>query len=86
MPRQVAPDVAKPCAGRSELFLERTGEPNDERVARERAAKAVCDGCPVEVDCLDVAIANREAGAVWGGLNDQERARVARRLRRLALA
>jgi len=48
-------------------------ESNEQRHARESAAKAVCAACPVRSDCLSWAISNRERLGVWGGLNERER-------------
>ncbi|MER6304271.1 WhiB family transcriptional regulator [Kitasatospora sp. NPDC001539] len=43
--------------------------------ARERAeaAKAVCAGCRVRVECRRHALAAREPHGVWGGLTEEER-------------
>lgn len=38
-------------------------------------AKRICAGCPVRVECLTAAIANREDHGVWGGLTERERRR-----------
>lgn len=46
-------------------------------------AKAVCDVCPVQVDCLEYAIACREHDGVWGGHTERERQRIIRRRRRM---
>jgi WhiB family redox-sensing transcriptional regulator len=86
MTRTVAAGVAKPCAGKPDLFLERDGEPRADRERRERAAKSLCGECPVRGDCLEVALDGKEVGAVWGGLNDQERRELGRELRRKQLA
>jgi WhiB family redox-sensing transcriptional regulator len=48
-------------------------ERKDERLDRERAAKAICKTCPVRRDCLDYAIRIREPHGIWGGLNEIER-------------
>jgi WhiB family redox-sensing transcriptional regulator len=48
-------------------------ERKDERLARERAAKAICKSCPVRRPCLEYAIAIREPHGIWGGLNELER-------------
>jgi WhiB family redox-sensing transcriptional regulator len=45
------------------------GLPADEA---ERA-KAVCAGCPVRRECLQFALATRQAYGVWGGMTEQER-------------
>jgi WhiB family redox-sensing transcriptional regulator len=48
-------------------------ERKHERLARERRAKSVCASCPVQVQCLEHAIATDERYGVWGGLNQDER-------------
>jgi WhiB family redox-sensing transcriptional regulator len=55
-------------------------EGREEKLHRERAAKAVCAGCPVQVECLDHAVTHDERHGIWGGLTDAER----RHLRRSA--
>jgi WhiB family redox-sensing transcriptional regulator len=49
------------------------GERRRDRGARELRAKAVCDSCPVRVDCLDHAVRSGERYGVWGGLTSDER-------------
>jgi WhiB family redox-sensing transcriptional regulator len=44
-----------------------------ERLARERRAKSVCATCPVQMQCLEHAIAVDERYGIWGGLNQDER-------------
>lgn len=39
-------------------------------------AKAICAACPVTVQCLELALANRERYGVWGGLDTAERERL----------
>ena len=48
-------------------------EMKDERLTRERKAKAICATCPVRMECLEYAIRIREPHGVWGGLNEIER-------------
>jgi WhiB family transcriptional regulator, redox-sensing transcriptional regulator len=48
-------------------------EPRDERIARERRAKAICATCPVRLECLEYAVRIREPHGIWGGLNELER-------------
>lgn len=43
------------------------------------AAKAICDTCPVEDVCLEMALANRERYGVWGGTSEVERRGILRR-------
>ena len=39
---------------------------------REQHALAVCDRCPVRVECLPYAAATRQQHGVWGGKTQQE--------------
>jgi len=48
-------------------------ERKDERLSRERRAKAICASCPVLELCLDYALRIREPHGIWGGLNELER-------------
>lgn len=58
------------------IFYPPTDEEADE-------AKAVCELCPVNEDCLEHAILHREKNGVWGGATERERLRIIRRRRRL---
>lgn len=49
-----------------EAFFPEQGEPN-------RAAVRVCEQCPVQVRCLEWALANNEPYGVWGGVTENER-------------
>lgn len=44
-------------------------------------AKGVCKRCPVKDDCLDEAISNGERFGIWGGMDQEERRKEARRRR-----
>ncbi|NND74242.1 MAG: WhiB family transcriptional regulator [Ilumatobacter sp.] len=59
------------------FFPPMRSEKRTAKAARERRAKDVCTSCPVRSDCLDEAMANGERHGIWGGLTDQERARLA---------
>lgn len=39
----------------------------------QRAAKAVCKGCPVVAECLAEALDTRTEFGVWGGMTERER-------------
>lgn len=68
---------AAACANRTDnLFF-----PNTEgETSFMRAAKAICTGCPVRLECLDYAIETGQTEGIWGGLTSRER-RVTRRER-----
>jgi WhiB family transcriptional regulator, redox-sensing transcriptional regulator len=40
---------------------------------RTERAKAVCAACRVRRECLQFALATRQAHGVWGGMSEQER-------------
>lgn len=72
----------------SETFIV-PGRPQLHRSEREKiaAAKAVCDACPVAVECLDFALDHFEEGGVWGGeYLSTRRGTELRRLRRQCAA
>jgi len=58
------------------LFFEPEGEGAGPRARRIRAAKAVCAKCPVIDACLKHALSVREPYGVWGGMSEEERARL----------
>lgn len=47
--------------------------------AAQRAARAVCFGCPVRISCLADALDNRVPFGVWGGMTERERRALLRR-------
>lgn len=42
-------------------------------------ARAICVTCPVRRECLQFALATRQAYGVWGGMSEQERGAAASR-------
>jgi WhiB family redox-sensing transcriptional regulator len=65
-----------------DLFFAADGERGLAKRRRERAAKAICIGCPVRQECARYAISNREPYGVWGGLSEHDRQRIWRGLER----
>lgn len=66
------------CAGLStSVFFEADNERGASFRKREHEAKAICAHCPVISECLREALARNEAHGVWGGLNTDERMRLA---------
>jgi WhiB family redox-sensing transcriptional regulator len=54
-------------------------ERKPEKDAREGAARRICGDCPVRTVCLEYSLAVGETHGIWGGLNELERRRLARR-------
>ncbi len=48
-------------------------ERKHERLAREAAAKEICEACGVRQECLEYALAIREPHGIWGALTETER-------------
>lgn len=46
--------------------------PSENETAKERAAKAICQGCPIRRPCLEYAIMTDSIG-IWAGSNYSER-------------
>jgi WhiB family redox-sensing transcriptional regulator len=61
-------------------------ERREEKLARERRAKAICARCPVMGECLGFALRVREPHGVWGGMNEQERRQLLRQRRAMPVA
>ncbi len=44
-------------------------------------AKSVCSGCPVVSECLAWALESGQDSGIWGGMTDNERRVLSRRIR-----
>jgi WhiB family redox-sensing transcriptional regulator len=62
------------------LFFHPQNERGTSRMKRDRAAKVVCAGCTVRMECADYAVRAREPYGVWGGLSEEEREQIYARL------
>ena len=49
-----------------------------EKGGSTREAKKVCQGCPVQAECLEYALENNEQFGIYGGLSARERQRMKR--------
>jgi WhiB family redox-sensing transcriptional regulator len=58
------------------LFFASDPERRASRSRREARAKAICQRCPVIEQCLAFALRVEEPCGIWGGLSEDERARV----------
>jgi WhiB family transcriptional regulator, redox-sensing transcriptional regulator len=50
----------------------------DPRARSERRAKSICSRCPVQSDCLLLAMQSHADFGVWGGLTSRERRKLVR--------
>lgn len=57
-----------------------------EKGRNARGAKETCAHCPVQVECLEYALANHEPFGIWGGLSTDERDALLRSRRGLSLS
>jgi WhiB family redox-sensing transcriptional regulator len=65
------------CRGEDiNIFFHPEGERGTARKQRDAVAKAICERCPVIEQCLEHALAVREPYGVWGGMTEEERARL----------
>jgi WhiB family redox-sensing transcriptional regulator len=62
-----------------EFFLEENMRGKTKRT-RELNAIAICNTCPVKQACLDHALKVPEVYGVWGGMNEESRHALAKRL------
>lgn len=60
------------CKGLTQLFFPSAAERPQARERRETAAKEVCMGCSVRVECMGFAREHHEYG-FWGGESEDER-------------
>lgn len=73
-PRWASTDWRESAACRSaepELFFPVSSQ--GQSATETEHAKAVCAGCPVRRECLQFALATRQAYGVWGGMSESER-------------
>ena len=64
------------------LFFHPQNERGSSRSRRDQSAKRVCASCPVRLECADYAIRAREPYGVWGGLSEDDREAIYRKLGR----
>lgn len=62
------------------LFFHPQNERGAARIMRDRAAKAICANCTVRIECADYAVRAREPYGVWGGLTEEDREAIYRKL------
>ena len=45
----------------------------ENNTSTNKFAKAICNSCPVQDECLDYALENKFNDGIWGGLTPNER-------------
>ncbi|ELB87028.1 WhiB family transcriptional regulator [Rhodococcus wratislaviensis IFP 2016] len=62
------------CRGTdTSIFYHPDNERGEARSERIRAAKLICDRCPVRAACLNHALETSEPHGTWGGFTEEER-------------
>ena len=75
------------CRGSDETYpwFGAENERQPQKGEREAEAKAICRACPVRSECLNYALTSGQKWGTWGGLNEDERDREWRKIRRREL-
>lgn len=58
------------------LFFHPNGERGKARMRRQQSAQQICAECPVMRQCREHSITFREAFGTWGGLSEDDRAKL----------
>lgn len=66
----------------TELFYLPYNARGEAKRLQEAEAKAVCVTCPVREQCLEFALATEEQFGVWGGMTEDERAALLKKIKR----
>jgi WhiB family redox-sensing transcriptional regulator len=64
----------------SESFFLEPNQRGDSKRTKENKAIALCNTCPVKKQCLEHALSVPEIYGVWGGINEENRAKLANSL------
>lgn len=52
-----------------------------EEAKTQAAARKICNGCPVQEDCLEYALQERIDAGMWGGVSERGRRRLLKQRR-----
>jgi WhiB family redox-sensing transcriptional regulator len=69
-----------PCMSAPDLFFSDEEKDWGQKMTDTYAAKRLCSGCPVKLECLQYALAAPERDGVWGGLSTGERKTLLRKV------
>jgi WhiB family redox-sensing transcriptional regulator len=72
-------DLTPACKGQDpELWFPTAALGTEARVLQSYKARGICAGCPLRVECLEVALIEGRVG-IWGGTDEDERLKLRRR-------
>ena len=78
-------EIIPPCYNQPDLFdpdlflKQWPGQaPTDyqQRLVARNLAKKLCFECPIQIECLTVALEQRETAMIWGGYTPEEREQI----------
>lgn len=73
--KEVADQAA--CKGNTSLFYVDSGPISNKSIrAAIGRAKALCNSCSIQVECLVNSVNNKEEFGIWGGLTSKERTKI----------
>lgn len=61
------------CTNYPDAYYPITEYDNNKFETNGAIARSLCAGCPMAIQCLDVALVNDDPHGIWGGLNRTER-------------
>jgi WhiB family redox-sensing transcriptional regulator len=62
-----------PCEDHPELFYPEDYSDPEIRSASTKAAKALCNTCPIKKECFEYALETNQEFGIWGGTSASER-------------
>lgn len=71
--RSAEPDLFFPAPAGGQGGVSAGGQSGVSTDGEAERAKAVCAECPVRRECLQFALATRQAYGIWGGMSEHER-------------
>lgn len=76
--------VSAGCRGLTHLFFAPAAERPNYRERREKAARGICEVCPVLRECGEYVLSYNEEHGIWAGMDENERRTERRRRQRNA--
>lgn len=70
-----------PCQSNPDAFFPEDAENGVMELEQRKIAKKLCNGCPVQAECLAYALDAREEYGIWGGYTLYQRRELQRKWR-----